>query len=60
MEMNGAAQQSALADYYRMRDELELTVKERGGGPEVPSGAIHIVDLDDSPDEIQVEVYPPS
>ena len=59
MDMDRVAQPTALADYYRMRDELQLTIREVGGA-EVPSSAVHIVDLDDSSDEIQVEVYPPS
>src|SRR6185503_12069711 len=58
LDLRGAAQQSAVAEYYRMRDELELTVRERGGA-EVLLGTVHIVDLDDDM-EIEIEVSPPS
>jgi hypothetical protein len=59
MDLHGPAQQSALADYYKRRDELALTVRERGGA-EIPAGAVHIVDFDDSLEEMQIEVYPPT
>ena len=58
LDLRGDAQRRAMLDYYRKRDDLELTVRERGGA-EVPSSAIHIVDVDDSVDELQIEVYPP-
>jgi hypothetical protein len=58
MDLVGVSQQKALGDYYRRRDELALTIQDPNG-QEVPASSIHIVDLDDSMEDIQIELYPP-
>ena len=58
MDLVGSAQRQALEDYYRKRDELRLTIHDRNG-QELLASVIHIIDLDDSLEEIQIEVYPP-
>jgi hypothetical protein len=58
VDMNGDAQQRALLQYYQMRDELELELRD-GGGARIPSGTIHIADFEDSVEEMEIEVYPP-
>lgn len=58
LDLKGAAQHNAMADYYKQRDALDLTIQDRGRVAML-AGAIHINDLVDPPDELEVEIYPP-
>jgi hypothetical protein len=59
MDLAGLERKAAFAEYARMRNELQLTVRNREG-EELPAGAIDINDLDESLEDLQIEVYPPS
>jgi hypothetical protein len=58
VDLTGEAAKSALAHYFEMRDQLGLTVREPGGA-ELPAGSVHINDLAEAMDELEIEVYPP-
>lgn len=47
---------SSLDVYYRARDALRLQVRERTGV--AISGVVHIADLFDELDQLEVELYP--
>jgi hypothetical protein len=53
--LTGDEQEIQLARYYRARDDLKLTVKSRESRT-VLANWIHVVDIDDGLDEVQVEI----
>jgi hypothetical protein len=50
----GAEQNAALEEYFRRRDDVELTIHD--GEQQLDADWIHIIDLEDSLDDLQIEV----
>ena len=58
LEMQGASRTQALEKYYSARDRLGLSLRDNVGSP-VSVGEIHIIDVNESDDDLRIEVYPP-
>jgi len=55
LDLMGDEQEAELDRYYRMRDDLELTVVSQDG-QRVTASWIHVVDLCESLDELKIEL----
>jgi hypothetical protein len=55
LDLIGAKREAAVAEYYRKRDALGLTIRAQNGR-RLAANAIHIMDFEDTMDDLQVEI----